>query len=301
MIKILNLKHHLIGFSIMLIGGAISPSFSGERGEDAGEYSSIITTNSIRDVAAYIKTSETPNKMVLFDVDDVLIRQVEPLIRTDNHSKTNELLAFLRVSHAEYRTVWSTLMSQTPPVLVEEDIVPVLNELKAQKIQTLALTASGTGDYGMSKSLEDRRIAELRSLGIDFSASSLFQGTYPLMASLSLQSPPLYKEGIIFTCAQDKGIILRDFLWQSLEREEKVVLTEEIIFTDDSYSNLLSVQAMCQQLGIAFKGFHYTHASELYKTFEPLVPERAIERLQHILKVKSVLDARRSVAPLSCL
>ena len=62
----------------------------------------------------------------------------------------------------------STSIYTTKYRLVDPEIINIFTYLKDHRIPTIALTAMGTGSFGIIDNLEDWRIKTLKVMGIDF-------------------------------------------------------------------------------------------------------------------------------------
>lgn len=226
-------------------------------------------------------------RLFLWDVDDVLIHFKDWILKTAQQRLFRGILESMGSSPAEIARVSSTLF-QIPDlqeVLEEEILRNILQGLREMNAKTIALTASGLGPYGTIPSLVDWRIACLKAFGIDFSASfpeipsplllpdplSALDAFFNPMGAAAATGPvPIYKEGVVFTGGLfPKGEVLAEFLKKSKHRPSS------IFFVDDMVANILSVQQMCEEMGISYRGFHYTGAKQ-----RSVVMDQALARAQ---------------------
>jgi len=227
----------------------------------------IINKNSIQEIYSFTtvtKILELVNKdtLIIFDVDDVLI-----IPNSDNdfkHPCRAQLWQDLknRLSTEKIEILQSSVMSTIKRNLVEPRIVQAFAYLQSQHIPTIALTAMGTGRFGIIKKMEDIRIKELNDVGISFLPSTPLKGE-KLAAELEntnmicsdCKGVPMLKSGIIFTAGVDKGVVL-DYMFSKYNYYPKT-----IVFVDDSINNLESLRKLCIKLKIDFHGFHYVAVS----------------------------------------
>lgn len=271
-------------FSFCLLSGTLWPKAYGaslDLSVPTPISSEIRETNSMGDVIKCLRASP-PETLAAFDVDEVLICPEDQVLRNGHVGVVSPMIRHIRniqgipEAGESSEVLWSRIFQTARTQLVAPEIAPALSEIQASgAVRVLALTSAWAGAYGLIKSLEDRRFAELARVGIDFSKT--FSGiptlSFPDIHTGRPGVNPLYKKGIIFTCGQDKGAVLLSFLSTVRYRPERVV------FVDDVMSNILSVQAMCMLLKIPYLGFHYTGANCLPKSFNPAAARLQCEKL----------------------
>jgi hypothetical protein len=213
-----------------------------------------------------IKTLQLINNkdtLVIFDIDDVLI-----IANEDNdfrHPYRAQLWQELknRLLPEKIEILHSNIMSTIKWQLIEPRISKMFNYLKANNIPSIGLTAMGTGKFGIIKKKEDFRIIGLESVGLSFTSLTPLKGqelaiqlrNINMINEDSCSGIPMLKEGIIFTAGVDKGIVLEHML------NKYKYYPETIIFVDDLFINIESIQQLCLKLIINFYGFHYMATS----------------------------------------
>jgi len=241
-----------------------------------------INQSLIREIDNFIsleKTLKLTNKdtLVVFDVDNVLIMPSEeddfrhPYRAQLLESITNQLIP------QKKEFLDSIILSATKRILVEPRIINIFNHLNLQQIPTIALTAMGTGKFGIIKKMEDLRFMELHKVGISFKSLTPLNGEQlaPKLKGTNIvfencTGTPKLKDGIIFSAGVDKSVIL-EYMFSKYNYYPKA-----IIFVDDVLENIKSLQKLCIKLKIDFCGFHYTAVS-----FMPLpVINENLERLR---------------------
>lgn len=155
--------------------------------------------------------------LVVFDVDDVLIMPTEE--DDFRHPYRVQLLESItnRLMPQNKETLYSIILSATKRILIESEsrIINIFNNLKLLQIPTIALTAMGTGNFGIIKNMEDLRFKELNNVGISFKSSTPLLGEQ-LASELKgtnivfkhCTGIPKLNDGIIFTAGVDKGVVL---------------------------------------------------------------------------------------------
>jgi hypothetical protein len=231
----------------------------------------IIATTSLNPLKEAISKSQY-NTFIVFDVDEVILTSEDQLFHPhyiDRLMKFDKELA-TRLKEAEIDNLWSQVFKTRKAVLVDYEFPEILKLIKKNQRHSFALTKSNTGKVGSISKMEDWRINELKSLGVDFSLLSPFKEEIILNYSDYKKGTPMYKEGVIFTCNKDKGKVLEEFLKKSLLKPAY------LIFIDDKLENLVSVKKICNKLEIGFLGIHYKVLQEMPHL--PLNEEKA--RLQ---------------------
>lgn len=195
--------------------------------------------------------------LVVFDIDDVLVQPKNPVLQAhtiyEYYKHFEEITQDLNSSQMQVLFAYRT--SQYPLELVDLRLPPSIQKLQEKRIQVIALSAFITGDLFGINSIEEKRIEDLKKLGIDFST------TYGKMPPIIFSnfpsfnhSYPMFKQGILFTNGVDhhdsiKGNVLISFLWQL------GTLPKEIIFIDDRIEN---VENVCYALSVAFPSIRFT-------------------------------------------
>lgn len=198
--------------------------------------------------------------LVIFDVDYVLMMPTKDYSLSRNayrKSLWSDLKS--RVTSDEEEFLRSIIVADAKWELMDQKILDILLYLEENSIPTIAMTALNTGKMGVIKSREDLRIHELKSLNISFKNTSPFNKDISLDSLKTKHGIPLLKDGIIFTAEQDKGFILDKILTELTYKPNK------IIFIDDKFENIKSVESFCQKTKIPFVGFYYRKI-ELIKT-----------------------------------
>lgn len=175
--------------------------------------------------------------LVLFDVDDTLVTQPDFITKACYFPAIKwELL---------YSYVWANY----PRVLIEQQVVDIINNLKKKGAYVLALTHMESGSFGVVESIPKWRYKRLKQNGITFSANfrNMIFENFPMYED----SKPLLYKGILFANKQDKGSVLEAFLKRTGLKPSR------ILFFDDLIENLQSVSKVCKKRRISCLLFNY--------------------------------------------
>ena len=232
--------------------------------------------NAIKDT---IKTIDQ-NGLIIFDVDDVLIM---PSPEDDfRHPYRLELFKLIidKINNNPYNleVLQSILLANRKQVLIDPYIIKIFEILNTCKTPTIALTAMGTGKFGVIPSMEEIRIKELNKVRISFVSLAPLKGRN-LFEDLKnipkfLDEPkgiPSLDSGIVFTAGIDKAITL-EYIFKTYNYYPKT-----IIFVDDLLYNLESLQHLANKLNINFYGFYYKAVSLVPL---PVIQDKKLEQLR---------------------
>lgn len=204
--------------------------------------------------------------LVVFDVDYVIIAPKDLLGRPKAKSVRQPIFQEYKDQYGKKRVqeIWINYMIQGERELVEPEVKNIIDNLKADQISTIALTAIGTQPVGPVQDPIKQRLQDLNQQGISFNfvkASKAKQWAHDSG----------FYQGIIFSGKQDKGEALQYYI-------EHIHTTKikQVVFVDDDERNVESVIKMCEELGLECHGFHYV--AEVFEKDPPLNPELA--RLQ---------------------
>ena len=142
--------------------------------------------------------------------------------------------------------------------LVESNSVKVLDEITEKGANSMCLTAR-------SLYLGERTLIQLSKINLKM---------FPLTEAekvLTLTHTSLFKSGVLFSGLNDKGETLIAYL------DAIGVRPEKIIFVDDKYSNLKSVELAIFNRQIPFVGLHYTYLQEKVDNYNPAEADSQLE------------------------
>lgn len=223
-----------------------------------------------RYIAQKINLDNNEHPIVIFDIDDTLIKQYMPHVTTQSfHARVEELENMgLSKNEALNQTENEHIEIQkiTPLFPVETTTITLFNELQKHGISPLGLTAR-------SPKLIDYTHSKLLPLGIDFTNQTLWPEESYIFENF--ERPPHYVPGIIFTHNNNKGIVLQLFL------EKMNFIPHVIIFIDDVLRNLKAVEDMANRLNIDYIGLHYKRGEPLL-IITPTTKNSSLFRLPQI-------------------
>jgi hypothetical protein len=225
----------------------------------------------------YILDSLGPDDLVVFDVDDVLIMQEDAILQKE-HSDTLHALLYKHLVALDEKTqekIISLLYMDAKRCLIEPNVLHLITSLHERQIKTIALTATRIGSFSDVGSIQDWRIHDLQTLGIQFD-QSFNQFPFFVLDEIHSDAPsPVFKSGILFSALYAKGKVLEAFL-------KKVSFTPKtVVFFDDRIENVYSVFHEMKNMGIDHVySFHYTHKN--IETLDPYIANMQITYLiQH--------------------
>lgn len=199
----------------------------------------ITESSSIKDVMLVAESAKAENILVVFDIDNTLARGKTPMARDEFFSARiqsfmNNGMDFNQAIHHVLPDYYY-IQFHSSLVLVEDEVLILLQDLTNNGTKTLALTAR-------SSYLAERTMDQLESLGIRFNFFAEQNFT------LNFGHPCFYKRGMLFCGLNDKGEALLSLLDRLNYRPDLV------IFVDDKYKNLLSVEMELLKREIPFEG-----------------------------------------------
>lgn len=221
----------------------------------------IIEAHNLDQAVEYFDRLNT-NSLLLWDVDLTLILPTDRIMHPNSSFERKELKKtyFTDISEDEHEWLISQMFNSCTYGLVDEKLPNFIASMQNKNIPSIALTAISTGPFGAISSMEEWRFDQLKELGIDF--SNAFPD-HPRVdwydESENFVRSPVFFQGILCTDGIPKGFVLEAFL-SYLEWTPDFVL-----FIDDKYSFLKSVEEILDEMGIPFVGIHY-HAAESLKT-----------------------------------
>lgn len=203
--------------------------------------------------------------LILLDVDYTLIIPKDAILKPCGQKLARKLVleilgnnplndASKKFANSYYQ---SQILLQAQSSLVDASFPSFVKQLQSKNIPTIALTAAPTGNFGVINSIENWRIKALKKLKLDFSLAFPKIRILELAKKGDLNSPPLFKSGVLFSSQYTKGETLRRFLDRIQWYPKKVV------FVDDRMDFLISVQDVLNEMGIEFIGFYYTAAEKV--------------------------------------
>jgi len=238
-------------------------------------YSLIVESDNLAEVYKYIDNIHK-DLLVVFDIDNT-IAEVSMGIEPWVWYKTEDLVK-KGLSHKEaFHLVLSMyfLLTKYTTLIPLSHSPKIVNNLQKRGYSIIALT-------NRSIPVIERTIERLKLINIDFSKNSL----YDKDLELNLGYVGRYSKGIIFTGSNDKGEQLFLFL-------KKInFIPQKIIFVDDKYNNIKSVDKMAKKNNIEYVGIRFSLNDQKKKKFDPKEAEQTV----HKLKIKLGFEPLGSMA-----
>lgn len=236
--------------------------------------------------------------LVVFDVDDTLIMTEDQILRANSgwfdskHPIITEFWQAAKERNKDRDTLVSKIFLKGKRRLIDERILNVIDTLNRNNVNTIALTALPAGPLGLIPRLDDWRIDNMLSLGIDFHPSAPHPDEIAFTELEKDGLTPVYKRGILFSSRQPKGKVLWAFLNRIQWKPKKV------IFIDDYLSFIKTVEEELEAAQIEHISFHYTGATHHF----PVVIDEEVARLQsdHLLEHEEWLsdtEAKNKLSP----
>ncbi len=217
----------------------------------------------------------TSKSLVIFDVDEVLISPADAIL---THSARNYRSGMW--SSVFYNNeLFGIILNTVDYTLIDPYVIKLMSKLRDKGIPFIALTAANTGKIGPVESLVEWRIAQLAKLGITFDFFYQKHHSFNHLVGIN-KNPPIYKNGILFCGDLNqnrncKGYLLQDFFrlvgWEP----------DHVVFIDDFYNHLLSVQDAIALKNITYQGYHFTG------TYAPQFDPEVVE-----LQVNTILNEK---------
>ena len=246
----------------------------------------IVQTNDYAIIEKFVKKTNQQT-LVMFDLDDVLTLPTNPYNISYPLRKKHVKEIEKKYGEGEAKNFWSIIFMNRKIKFVDNKIPGILDDIEKRKIPTIALTKCFTHNYGKIDNAHDWRISELKSLNVDFSKFSPLKGTYRILDIIPVNgrpsSIPMLKSGVIFTARADKGMILEKIF------KKYNYYPKKILFIDDKYKNLASIEKLSKKYNIKFDGIIITKAYNLPRPkLEPQNEERRFQILEN--EEKWVID-----------
>jgi len=260
-ITVIGLFFFIAGFSIRIVKNWFSYSYRSSQKLCLGK---IIETNSLDEVKNHI---DKEHMLVVFDMDNTL---VTPNVMVGSDPWFNYMVEQQRkeagCSVAEAADIVLPLFREIHKrisyKLVEETAPDLIEHLRSVHIPVIILTNRGDEQ-------KENVLDKISEAGVPVPLTQL--GEKELHAIFDV--PMLYSHGIIFCGRNDKGSMLFHVL------ETVNYKPTKIIFVDDKYHYLASVERACMERKIPFVGLRYGRCDELVSQFDPNVADQELEQL----------------------
>ncbi|MDP3532646.1 MAG: DUF2608 domain-containing protein [Alphaproteobacteria bacterium] len=231
----------------------------------------IIKVSTYEKAASIISTADE-NTWVIFDVDEVLITFQNPLMP----KHVDQLSQYIYAQSNDFNLI-DLLYTPYKMKLIHAEWPSLIHSLQSRDIKTIALTKASTGKLSHFENLTDLRYDTLKKFNIHFNRSfpNLEPRTFAKRDSYSSYAPPLFSNGIIYTCGFSKTAHLEEFIKYLKQKPKK------IIFIDDQENNTKEMEIFCRKNNIESINIHYTFIEENEKsTFCVEKAQQTFEQLQ---------------------
>jgi hypothetical protein len=217
-------------------------------------------------LATVLDHINTPNTIVIFDIDNTLAHSPQELgsdewfsylVNKKIAAGNNARIALHDALPILYDVEFNIDLEPTEP-----EIPALFQELINAGVPVMALT-------NRNSFMADRTIEQLDAINIMFFMPEIT----PEQFVLPLANPCCYNRGILFCGDNDKGKCLHHFFKITDHYPEK------IIFVDDKINNLLSVEKIAEFNHIDFVGIRYSGCDWRVKNFDP----KKAEQQYHVL------------------
>lgn len=212
----------------------------------------------------------TGNSMAVVDLDDTLVTKADKALRpVGNDLRTGyyfRMMQRFRFDHLLYLV--SLVEKQAKPELVDSSWPSVIAHLQEITPLVIAHTAAPPKKVGIFESFPQQRKELLHTFGIDFSpAKEIFQDVELLELNHIPYVSPVIFNGMLFSENYAKGEALVTLL------KHYHVKPDLVVFVDDTYNNLRSVERELKKLGIRFIGIHYEEETLFNDTIDEPITE----------------------------
>lgn len=205
----------------------------------------IYEIDSLRTIEAYIGSDA--KELVLFDIDDTLIRGIKEEATHQWFCKNMEKLLKSGLSPTEAKKVilptYIAAQRVTRVQLIDEDLPAILNRLRLKNVSIAVITLRG------QKLLIDATFRQFADVGISFcNESQQWQRSFKFAP---LTGDTYYRDGILFCDGNNKAKVLKIF-FDTIDYHPT-----HIVYVDDDRKNIESIEQLAHELQIRFDGFYF--------------------------------------------
>ena len=244
----------------------------------------IVTIDSIREMEEYLPPEGIV--LVVCDLDDTFIVLENSIFQIANFR--DQFPADFKATMSEFNLKEQALaftlpLLTTPAKLIEPDSPKSIERMQARpNTRVVALTAAmGWGLKGLT--IEDTRIQGLADVDIHFSKSFTDMPSERTISGdfedLTIGRRPFFKDGVIFTNNQKKGLVLDNFL------ETLPSLPNCIVVVDDKKEHLENIKdAMKKYPQIKVIALHYKTNPNIYGQTDVETFKRQWKRMGYLAR-----------------
>jgi hypothetical protein len=250
------MKRLLLGFTLFLCNGLVDAK---DVASFLRQTTQVVETKNITDVLKFV----TPKTLVVFDIDNTLAAPATVLGSDQWFSqmvqhRLNEGFDSIHAINSVL-PIYFLVQFNVDLELVDPKALEVLSELKNADISSVCLTAR-------SLHLAERTLEQVGRINIKMSPPTIDEMV------LTLAHTSFFKGGTLFSGLNDKGEVLFSYL-------DRIGLRpDNIVFVDDKYSNIKTVELATLNRQIPFVGVHYTALEEEVKNYNHARAEKELEK-----------------------
>lgn len=228
------------------------------------DQSRILESKNISDILSYVDR----DTLVIFDIDYTLFHSKTCLGSPEWNfyliQKEMKKGCSREISFNKHYPAWLKAQQFNDIELLDKKIPEIIKDVKHKALGFIALTSR------QSSAAEITRW-QLHKFDIEFNKSSLAEHTY----ISKLATPAVFREGVLFSHDfNEKGAVFAEWLEQVQPQIKRKRGIKRIVFVDDILENIVSVQAVAENLGLEFVGIRYARADNLRKNIHPRLVEQ---------------------------
>lgn len=212
----------------------------------------------------------TEKSLLLLDIDNTLIEPTQHLgterwlySRIEHYAKEG---AMAREAFDKAHIEWMSVQGLTKVQSVEEQTVPLIQQLQERGVPIMGLTARNL-------SLSAVTVQQLMSVGIDFRKTAPHDGGCYFHSNEGI----LFRDGILFSANTPKHNAFAMFL------DEVDHSPEHLVFVDDKQFHLLPFGLYASEKKVPFVGLRYGYLDEKVEAFDHEIAHLQWEKFGTIL------------------
>lgn len=196
--------------------------------------------------------------LIVTDVKGVLFYQSDSLISPNHKDRYMSFLDRVKEESGKQRRdmLDSIVRKSYVPVPVDQGLLDLLNEKRADGANFIALTSGRTGPYGAIKDRTQMRLERLEALGINFGTNFARTSANLEVSEMAEGKPSYFRNNVIFVNRNSKGESLL-LLLKLLEFKPR-----KLIVIDNEMRQVDDIRKFVESEVTEFIGIHYTKVFE---------------------------------------